>query len=52
VRALHVVDPEGMEAWRVADVPFGFVQVRMKDGGMMTLSSHGAGARSSLVGMP
>ena len=52
VRALHVADPEGMEAWRVPDVPFGFVQVRLKDGSMMTLNGHGAGATSSLVGMP
>jgi hypothetical protein len=52
VRALHVADAEGNEAWRVADVPFGFVKVRMKDGAMMTLSSHGVGATSSLVGMP
>lgn len=52
VRALHVADPEGMEAWRVQNVPFGFVQVRLKDGSMMTLNGHGAGATSSLVGMP
>jgi hypothetical protein len=52
VHALHVADPEGMEAWRVPDVPFGFVQVRLKDGSMMTLNGHGAGATSSLVGMP
>jgi hypothetical protein len=52
VRALHVADPEGMEAWRVQDVPFGFVQMRLKDGSMMTLNGHGAGATSSLVGMP
>lgn len=52
VRALHVADPEGMEAWRVADVPFGFVKVRMKDGSMMTLTSQGSGATSSIVGMP
>jgi hypothetical protein len=52
VRALHVADPEGMEAWRVADVPFGFVKVRMKDGSLMTLTSQGSGATSSLVGMP
>jgi hypothetical protein len=52
VRALHVADPEGMEAWRVPDVPFGFVKVRMKDGSMMTLTSQGMGATSSLVGMP
>ena len=52
VRALHVADPEGMEAWRVQDVPFGFVQMRLKDGSMMTLNGHGAGATSSLVGLP
>jgi hypothetical protein len=52
IRALHVADPEGMEAWRVPNVPFGFVKVRMKDGAMMTLTSQGAGATSSLVGMP
>jgi hypothetical protein len=52
IRALHVADPEGMEAWRVANVPFGFVKVRMKDGAMMTLTSQGAGATSSIVGMP
>lgn len=52
VRALHVADPEGMEAWRVANVPFGFVKVRMQDGAMMTLTSQGAGATSSLVGTP
>jgi hypothetical protein len=52
VRALHIADPDGNEAWRVGDVPFGFVQVRMKDGAMMTLTDKGAGAQSSLVGMP
>lgn len=52
VRALHVADPEGMEAWRVADVPFGFVKVRMKDGSMMTLTGQGVGATSSLAGTP
>lgn len=52
VRALHVADAEGNEAWRVQDAPFGFVKVRMKDGAMMTLSSQGTGAKSSLVGMP
>ena len=52
VRALHVADPEGMEAWRVANVPFGFVKMRMKDGSGMTLASHGASATSSIVGMP
>jgi hypothetical protein len=41
-----------MEAWRVANVPFGFVKVRMQDGAMMTLTSQGAGATSSLVGTP
>jgi hypothetical protein len=52
VRALHVADAEGLEAWRVQDVPFGFVKVRMKDGSMMTLNGQGTGATSSLVGMP
>ena len=52
VRALHVTDAEGNEAWRVRDVPFGFVKVRMKNGAMMTLTGQGAGATSSLVGMP
>ena len=52
VRALHVADAEGNEAWRVQDVPFGFVKVRMKNGAMMTLISQGADAKSSLVGMP
>lgn len=50
VRALHVADAEGMEAWRVRDVPFGFVKVLLKDGSSMTLTSQGAGATSSLVG--
>jgi hypothetical protein len=52
VRALHVTDSDGNEAWRVPDVPFGFVKVRMQSGAMMMLTGHGAGARSSLVGMP
>lgn len=52
VRALHVADPEGMEAWRVAEVPFGFVKVRMRDGSMLTLTSQGTGATSSIVGAP
>jgi hypothetical protein len=52
VRALHVTDPDGTEAWRVANVPFGFVKIRTKDGSVMTLASHGASATSSIVGMP
>jgi hypothetical protein len=52
VRALHVADEEGMEAWRLQDVPFGFVKVHMKDGSTLTLSGQGVGATSSLVGMP
>jgi hypothetical protein len=52
VRALHVTDVEGMEAWRVPDVPFGFAMVRMKDGSSMTLTDQGTGATSSIVGMP
>lgn len=52
VRALHVADPDGNEAWRVQDVPFGFVKVRMKDGSMMILNNKGSDATSSLDGMP
>lgn len=52
LRALHVTDAEGMEAWRVKDVPFGFARVRMKDGSIMTLTSQGGDATSSLAGMP
>lgn len=52
VRALHVTDPDGTDAWRVANVPFGFVKMRTKDGSVMTLTSHGANATSSIVGMP
>ena len=52
VRALHVADPDGNEAWRMQDVPFGFVKVRMKDGSTMTLTSKGTDATSSLDGMP
>jgi hypothetical protein len=52
VRALHVADTEGNEAWRAQAVPFGFVKVRMKDGATLTLTAQGAGAQSSLVGMP
>ena len=52
MRALHVADADGNEAWRVQAVPFGFVKVRMKDGATLTLTGHGAGAQSSLVGMP
>lgn len=49
VRALHVADADGMEAWRVHDVPFGFVKVLLKDGTTMTLSDRGTGATSSLA---
>jgi hypothetical protein len=52
VRALHVTDAEGNDAWRVREVPFGFVKVRMKNGAIMTLTGQGMGAQSSLAGMP
>jgi hypothetical protein len=52
IRALHVADPEGTDAWRAQEVPFGFVKMHLKDGSMMLLADHGAGATSSIAGMP
>jgi len=49
VRALHARDAAGWEAWVSEDVPFGFVKVRMGDGGELVLTGRGTDARSSIV---
>jgi hypothetical protein len=52
IRALHVADNSGDEAWRVPDVPFGFVKLRLNDGSEMALRERGTGARSSIADVP
>jgi hypothetical protein len=52
IRALHVADDGGDEAWRVANIPFGLVKLRLTEGSEMALVDHGAGAQSSISEPP
>jgi len=52
IRALHVADEGGDEAWRAQDIPFGLVKVRIKEGSEMALVGHGTDAKSSITETP
>ena len=52
VRALHLKNVDGGEAWVARDVPFGIVKARPKDGGEMVLTGHGMDAKSSITEKP
>lgn len=49
VRALHVKDADGGEAWLAAEVPFAIVKALPKEGGEMVLTGRGADAKSSIT---
>jgi hypothetical protein len=52
-RALHVRNPRDQtEAWVRPELYFGMVKVVTKDGGVMALAGHGAGAKSSITETP
>ncbi len=51
--ALHVRNSrEQTEAWIRPELYFGMVKVVMKDGAILTLAAHGAGAKSSITETP
>ncbi len=52
IRALHVKDAAGGEAWVSRDIPFGIVKVHGKDGGEMALTGRGTDAKSSITEQP
>ena len=52
LRALHVKDVDGDEAWLTPDVPFGLVKGQRPDGGQMTLTGRGTDAKSSITETP
>ncbi len=52
IRALHVKNTDGGEAWLTAEVPFGIVKALPKEGGEMVLTGRGADAKSSITERP
>jgi hypothetical protein len=52
IRALHLKNVDGAEAWIAGDVPFGIVKARPKDGGEMILTGRGMDAKSSITEKP
>jgi len=52
IRALHLKNVDGGEAWVARDVPFGIVKARPKDGGEMVLTGRGRDAKSSITEKP
>lgn len=51
--ALHIRNPrEHTEAWVRPELYFGMVKVVMKDGAVLSLAGHGAGAKSSITERP
>jgi len=52
LRALHVKDTDGNEAWISSSVPFGLVLAKKPDGGQMSLTGRGTDAKSSITETP
>lgn len=52
IRALHLKNVDGAEAWIASDVPFGIVKAHPKDGGEMILTGRGMDAKSSITEKP
>jgi len=52
IRALHVKDADGGEAWLSRDIPFGFVKAVGTDGTEILLTGHGTDAKSSITEKP
>src|SRR6266705_3429024 len=52
IRALHVKDADGGEAWLSRDIPFGFVTAVGTDGTEILLTGHGTEAKSSSTEKP
>jgi hypothetical protein len=52
IRALHVKDTDGNEAWISGTVPFGLVLVKKPDSGQMSLTGDGMDAKSSITETP
>jgi len=51
IKALHMKDPEGGEAWMSRDIPFGIVKAHSKDGDLV-LTGRGMDAKSSIAEKP
>lgn len=52
-RALHVKDAaEQTDAWLLADLYFGLLKAKLKDGSAMELTGRGQGAKSSITETP
>ena len=52
IKALHLKDSEGGEAWMSRDVPFGIVKAHSKDGENLVLTGRGMDAKSSITEKP
>ncbi|HXQ28352.1 MAG TPA: hypothetical protein VN848_03705 [Gemmatimonadales bacterium] len=52
IRALHVKDTDGNEAWISSTVPFGLVLIKKPDGSQMALTGRGGDATSSITETP
>jgi len=52
VKALHMKDLEGGEAWMSRDIPFGIVKAHSKDGEELVLTGRGMDAKSSITEKP
>ena len=52
IKALHLKDSEGGEAWMSRDIPFGIVKAHSKDGEDLVLTGRGMDAKSSITEKP
>jgi hypothetical protein len=52
IKALHMKDSEGGEAWMSRDVPFGVVKAHLKEGEDLVLTGRGMDAKSSITEKP